>query len=79
MTEMKQGDKAECMFSIMSHSTIYGGNVWVYEISTPIGERYIVQWEKNTLELEEKYFGWNYNKADKYAVSVCKKILEGKC
>ena len=76
---MKQGSKTECVLSIMSHSTIYGRNVWLYEISTPLGNLYIVQWEKSTLELEEKYFGRNYSKADKYAVSICKKILEGKC
>lgn len=76
---MEQGEKLECVFSIMSRSVIKGRRVWLYELKTPIGDLYIVQWEKQRSELEEKYFGHSYQKAHKHYTSVCNKILEGKC
>jgi hypothetical protein len=59
-------------------NTISGRKVWLYLISSPIGNIVVVDYEQPTKEIVRKMFDENYEQAEKYFDNICKKIIGGK-
>lgn len=59
-------------------STIYGRKIWLYLISSPIGNIAVVDYEQPGKEIVRKLFGDSYDKAENYYCKVCRKILASK-
>lgn len=56
---------------------INGRHAWLYLVETEIGDFPIVQYEKESLELERKVYPWigDYEKALKFYKQICKAML----
>ena len=60
-------------------NTINGYHVWLYLVSTPIGHIIVVDYEvAGEKNIVRKLFDENYEKAEAYFDSVCRKKLAGK-
>lgn len=55
-----------------------GRSAWLWLITTSIGNIEIVQYEKPSLEIAEKLFQEDYEKAEAYFEAICKKMVSGK-
>ncbi len=67
----------EANFYTQNHSTINGRNIWLYLISCPIGNIYIVEYEKQNLELNRFLINESLQKAEKMYDNICVKIIKG--
>lgn len=60
-------------------NTINGRRIWLYLISAPIGHIIVVDYEvageKNIIR---KLFDEDYEKAERYFDTICRKIISGK-
>lgn len=68
----------EAGFYTQKENSINGRKIWLYLISTPIGQFAIVEYEKQGLEVTRKIFDEDYEKAEKYFDNVCRRIIGGK-
>ena len=59
-------------------ATINGRNIWMYLISTAIGNLFVVEFEMECKELVRKIFDEDLEKADKYFKTACKMMIDGK-
>lgn len=59
-------------------SVINGRGIWLYLVSTSIGNIAIVDYEQQGKEIARKVFCEDYDKAERYYTAICKKILDGK-
>ena len=59
-------------------ATIDGRNIWMYLISTAIGNLFVVEFETQGKELVRKIFDDDLADAERYFNYTCKKILDGK-
>lgn len=57
---------------------INGRNVWLYLVSSSVGNISIVDYEETGLEIKRKIYEEHYEDAEKYFDSICRKILAGK-
>ena len=60
------------------HNKIGNRNVWLYLISTSIGNIAVVDYEEPGLEIKRKLFVEQYDKAEAYFETVSAKIVRGK-
>lgn len=60
------------------HNKIEQRNVWLYLISTSIGNIAVVDYEQPTQEIVRKIFDGSYEKAERYFENVSSKIALGK-
>ena len=60
------------------HNKIEQRNVWLYLISTSIGNIAVVDYEQPTQEIKRKMLEESYDKAERYFESVSAKIARGK-
>lgn len=73
--------KQEDLFAelhIQRQNYINGRNVWLYLLSSSIGNIAVVDYEQPGLEIKRKLFDENYDKAEAYFEAVCHKIVSGK-
>lgn len=68
----------ETNFYTQNHSVINGRNVWLYLITCPVGDIYIVEYEKKTLELEKHLIYASLQKAEKKYDDISMKMIKGK-
>lgn len=66
------------MFSVLSHSVIDTRNVWIYELTTPLGDIYVVDWQKPDETVERRLFDGEKSKAEKLYTSIVTKIANGR-
>ena len=58
---------------------INGRHIWLYLISSPIGRIIVVDYEESgDPAIVRKLFNENYDKAEMYFDTVCRKIISGK-
>lgn len=60
------------------HNKIGNRNVWLYLISTSIGNIAVVDYEKPFFGIKRKLFEEQYDKAEAYFETVSAKIVRGK-
>ena len=53
-------------------------HVWLYEIDTAIGHIYVVEWEEKSLEIHEKMFREDREKAKRCYQQTVSRIALGK-
>lgn len=63
---------------LQRENIINGRHIWLFLLATSIGNIAIVDYEQPTKEIKRKLFDENYEKAEAYFESVCKKIISGK-
>lgn len=62
-----------------AENVINGRHVWLYLISSPIGNVAVVDYEEaGDPKIVRKIFDERYDKAEAYFDSVCRKIIGGK-
>ena len=73
--------KQEDLFAelhIQRQNYINRRNVWLYLLSSSIGNIAVVDYEQPGLEIKRKLFIESYDKAEAYFETVCHKIVSGK-
>lgn len=61
-----------------NNAVINNRKIWLFLINSSIGNIAIVDYEQHDLEIKRKVFTENYDSAENYFETVCKKILSGK-
>lgn len=65
--------------NLQEHAVINGRNIWLYLISTSIGNFAVVEYEKKgDPEIVSKIIENDYDKAVSYFQSICRKKIAGK-
>lgn len=60
-------------------NTINGRKIWLYLISSPIGNIAVVDYEiARELTIVRKLFSEDYEKAERYFDNICRRIISGK-
>lgn len=68
----------EATLNTLAHSTVNGRNVWLYEVLAPIGNIYVVDWEKPSQEIVRVMFDEGKSRAEKLYTNTVKKIADGR-
>ena len=76
-TDYKKEDLFASLY-IQKQNYINGRNVWLYLLSTSIGNIAVVDYEQPGLEIKRKLFIESYDKAESYFDTVCHRIVSGK-
>lgn len=71
-------DENNCKMYTQKESIINGRGIWHYLISTPIGNFNIIEYEKQSKEIERKIFDENHDATCKYYNKTIKAMLVGK-
>lgn len=68
---------AKC--NMLAHSIINGRNIWLYEIESPIGNLYVVDYEKSPdPAIVRKIWDGAIQKADRYYSDCIQKMAKGR-
>lgn len=68
----------EASFTLLREAKVDGRGIWLYQISTPIGDIYAVQFEYETKEIETSLSFNVKEKAEKAFVSYVEHIVQGR-
>lgn len=77
-SKSRRRKKAEAKCNLLAESRINGRNVWLYEIESPIGNIYVVDWEKETKEIVRVLFDEKKHLAEKLYTLNIQKIADGR-
>lgn len=67
----------EANFYTQNHSTINGRNIWLYLITSPIGNQFFIQYEQKDLQIDTIYIGESTEKAEKKFDAISVKMVKG--